>query len=90
MLRHVISGEQFSTMIGKLSAIIDGVQVEANPLSVRRRTYPFVSHDGTIYIHDETDHSSYKILGPIFDDEVIKELFAKCGAEREEAKSRYV
>jgi MoaA/NifB/PqqE/SkfB family radical SAM enzyme len=90
MTRHVITDEQFSTMIGKLPPVIDGVRIEVNPLSVRRLTYPFVSHDGTIYIHDETDDSSYKMLGPIFDDVVITELFAKCGTEREEAKSRYL
>ena len=89
MTRHLISDEQFSSMTEKLPAIIDGVRVEVNSLSVRRLTYPFVSHDGTIYIHDETDYSSYRILGPIFDDEVITELFARCGTEREESKSRY-
>jgi MoaA/NifB/PqqE/SkfB family radical SAM enzyme len=87
--RHSISDEQFSTMIEKLPATIDGVLIEVNPLSVRRLTYPFVSHDGTIYIHDETDDSSYRMLGPIFDDNVITELFARCGVEREESKSRY-
>lgn len=89
MARHVISDEQFSTVMGSLPAVIDRVRVEVNPLPIRRLTYPFVSHDGTIYIHDETDESSYKTLGPIFDRAVITELFAKCGTERQEAKSRY-
>jgi MoaA/NifB/PqqE/SkfB family radical SAM enzyme len=89
MTRHVILDEQFSTIMGRLPTVIDRVRVEVNPLPVRRLTYPFVSHDGMIYIHDEMDESSYKMLGPIFDDAVIAELFAKCGMEREEAKSRY-
>lgn len=88
--RHIISDEEFSTTMGRLPAVIDGVQVEVNPVPVRRLTYPFVSHDGVIYIHDETDEFSYKRLGPIFDPDVIKKLFAKCGTEREEARSRYV
>jgi len=89
MTRHVISDEHFLTTMGKLPALIDRVRVEVNPLPVRRLTYPLVSHDGMIYIHDETDESSYRTLGSIFDDTVITELFAKCGREREEAKSRY-
>ncbi len=88
MTRHVISDEHFLTIMGG-PTVIDGVRVEVNPLPVRRLTYPFVSHDGMIYIHDETDESSYEMLGPIFDDAVITELFAQCGTEREEAKSRY-
>lgn len=45
-------------------------------------SYPFVSHDGTLYIHDQKDESSYEILGPIFEEAVITELLAKCGTER--------
>jgi MoaA/NifB/PqqE/SkfB family radical SAM enzyme len=89
MPRHIISDEQFSTTTGRLPATIDRVRVEINPVPVRRLTYPFVSHDGTVYKHDQRDESSYEILGPIFDDAVITELFARCGTEREEAKSRY-
>jgi MoaA/NifB/PqqE/SkfB family radical SAM enzyme len=87
--RHVISDEQFSITTGKLPAIIDGVRVEVNPIPARRLTYPFVSHDGTVYIHDQKDESSYEILGSIFEEAVITELLAKCGTEREEAQSRY-
>jgi len=88
--QHVISDEEFSTTTGKLPAIIDGVRVEVNPIPARRLTYPFVSHDGTVYIHNQKDESSYKILGPIFEDGVIRELLVECGTERQEAKSRYV
>lgn len=88
--RHVISDEQFSRTTEKLPAIIDGVRVEVNPIPARRLTYPFVSHDGTVYIHDQRDESSYEILGPIFEEAVITELLAKCVTEREEALSRYV
>lgn len=87
--QHVVSVEEFSTAMGKLPAVIDRSHIEINPLPIRRLTYPFVSHDGTIYIHDDTDESSYKTLGSIFNESVISELFLKCGTEREEAKSRY-
>jgi MoaA/NifB/PqqE/SkfB family radical SAM enzyme len=89
MARHVISTEQFLTVMKRLPTVPDGVRVEVNPLPIRRLTYPFVSHDGTIYIHNETDESSYKTLGSIFDQAVITELFAQCGPEREVAQSRY-
>lgn len=88
--QHIISDEQFLTTTGKLPTIIDGVRVEVNPIPARRLTYPFVSHDGTVYIHDEKDESSYKILGSIFENAVVTQLLAKCGTEREEAQSRYV
>ena len=89
MPRHVISNEEFATVMGKIPVVIDRTHVEVNPLPIRRLTYPFVSHDGAIYIHDEMDESKYKTLGSIFDPAVITELFAKCGTERTEAKSRY-
>lgn len=86
---HRISESRFSTITASLPETVRGVTVEVNPLPVRRLTYPFVSHNGTIYVHDESDDSSYSILGSIFDDAVIKDLFSKCGTERDEAKSRY-
>ena len=86
---HSISNERFLEIVERLPALVGRAQVEINSLPLRRLTYPFVSHEGTIYAHNQNDQSAYESLGPIFDDAVMAELFARCGAERENAASRY-
>lgn len=87
--QHFISNEQFSTTVAKLPTFNSRIHVELNPMPLRRLTYPFVSHDGIVYLHHQADQSKYEFLGPIFDDAVIDELFTKCAGEREIARSRY-
>lgn len=86
---HRISNEQFSLVTTELPTLLGRTRVEVNPLPLRRLTYPFVSHAGIVYLHHPTDTSSYQSLGSIFDDDVVAELFSRCGAERENAVSRY-
>lgn len=87
---HFISTYQFRKATERLPAVIDKTRVETNPTSLRRLTYPFVSHAGEVYLHHPSDQTKYELLGPIFDDSVIVELFAKCTGERANALSRYV
>jgi MoaA/NifB/PqqE/SkfB family radical SAM enzyme len=88
--QHFISNDQFSGVVDEIPALIGPVRVEVNPLPLRRLTYPFVSHEGFVYLHHQTDQSNYESLGPIFDDAVVAELFERCGTERENAISRYL
>jgi MoaA/NifB/PqqE/SkfB family radical SAM enzyme len=87
--KHLISAQEFSHCMDALPALIDEVRVEANPIPLRRLTYPFVAQDGTVYLHHISDPSAYEFLGPIFNDEVVAEMFRRCGPERENALSRY-
>jgi MoaA/NifB/PqqE/SkfB family radical SAM enzyme len=87
--QHLISDAQFAEMTERLEAIADHIRVEINALPSRKLTYPFVSHEGLVYVHDDVDQSKYKSLGQIFDDRVMSSIFASCGSERENAESRY-
>jgi MoaA/NifB/PqqE/SkfB family radical SAM enzyme len=87
--QHSMSSEWFLKVVAALPAMIDGTRVEVNPLPLRRLTYPFVSHEGIVYLHHQTDQSEYEFLGSIFDDSVISALFSKSGGERVNAVSRY-
>ncbi len=86
---HLISTEQFSSVVGSLPASIDCVRVEVNPIPVRRLTYPFVSHEGNLYLHHPTDGSSYQSLGSIFSADSVARMFALCREERGNALPRY-
>jgi MoaA/NifB/PqqE/SkfB family radical SAM enzyme len=86
---HSISEDHFLRSVRPIAALVNSVRLEINPLPSRRLTYPFVSHDGGVYLHDEKDQSAYTSVGSIFDDGVIARVFAHCNAERENAVSRY-
>jgi MoaA/NifB/PqqE/SkfB family radical SAM enzyme len=86
---HIMSNEEFLRALDKVPEQIGPVRVEVNPLRVRRLTYPFVSHEGTVYLHHPMEQSAYEPFGSIFDDAVITELFLRCGAERDNAIPRY-
>ena len=87
--QHAISDESFLLATKSLPKYIGPTYVELNSLSARRLTYPFVSHDGTVYSHDLSDLTAYEALGSIFDDATMLELMKRCGPERQNAISRY-
>lgn len=71
-----------------LPALAD-VKVEVNPLLSRRLSYPFINHEGSLYIHSMESLEEYECIGSIFIDRVVDEMFRRCGAERSNATSRY-
>lgn len=85
---HGISDDDFVAATVQLSNP-SPVQIEVNALSSRRLTYPFVSHDGRLYVHSSASLSDYEDLGSIFEDAPVAELFHRCGAERPQAASRH-
>lgn len=85
---HGIERQSFVSAVASLEAL-KHVRMEVNPLPSRRLTYPFVSHEGEVYLHSGSSLSDYEKLGTLFDDRVVDELFSRCGPEREEAKDRY-
>lgn len=88
---HGLDDHEFTRVTREITKIIEGsgLRIEANSLLSRHLTYPFVSHDGTLYVHSQTMLREYDVIGSIFDDSAIRELFRRCGPERAEAMSRY-
>lgn len=89
--KHGLSDAAFQAATTDLTSVADlaSVHVEVNPRSSRRLTYPFVGHDGMLYLHATDSLREYQVLGSIFDDEVVDELFRRCRPERNIATSRY-
>jgi molybdenum cofactor biosynthesis enzyme MoaA len=87
-LLHSIDQQSFMSAVDALGSL-EHVHVEANPLPSRRLTYPFVSHEGVLYIHSLSSLGDYERLGSLFDDAVVSEMFSRCGPERGEAQERY-
>lgn len=68
---------------------VGAVHVEVNPLLSRRLTYPFVGSDGALYVHAPAALQDYDVIGSIFEDAAVAELFRRCRSERAVALSRY-
>jgi MoaA/NifB/PqqE/SkfB family radical SAM enzyme len=88
-VQHRISDGDFAEATRGLPQRIGTTCVEVNPLPVRRLTYPFVSQDGSVYVHSGSDLTAYDPLGSIFDDGTVASIMERCGPEREGATSRY-
>jgi hypothetical protein len=63
--------------------------VEVVPARSRCRTYPLLSHDGTVYVHYESAERDFDLLGSLFDDRVVARVVACCSPERPDAAARY-
>jgi len=87
---HEISQEEFLFATAALPQRVDETVVEVNATTERRSTYPFVSHDGILYVHSQQSISSYEKLGSIFDDQILPVLFSKTSSERPQARPRYL
>lgn len=89
--RYDISDDLFTTVIRDIASSKYPFRVEPGPIRERYGTSIFVSHTGSLYIHDRDSESRYTVLGSILDEETITLLQRLNGNSiRERARDRYI
>lgn len=86
---YCIEDALFKKTVDVVKSRVCNVFVESSDIAARKLTYPFVSQNGTLYVHNRENLTEYKFIGSIFDDKAVAKIFAICSEDRLEAYSRY-
>lgn len=86
---YCVEDALFKKTVDVVKSRVCNVFVERSDIAARRLTYPFVSQNGTLYVHDQEYLTEYKFIGSIFDDKAVAKTFAICSEDRPESSSRY-
>lgn len=88
---HYVCNREFEEKARYAAEIMAGSNtvVEINNKESRRRTYPIIHHDGSIFVHSPAPQNSFRYIGSIFDEGVLSLIIKLCIGEREVAISRY-
>lgn len=87
---YQISSIDFDSLLESLVSMKHPFIIEPGPIRERYGTYFFVSHTGSLYMNDPSDHTKYLTLGSVFDDESIAEWQLLTGTSiRPRAVARY-
>lgn len=88
---YILSDQEFMNVVSVITRQATHFRTEVSPVSERKGTYFFVSHEGTAYCNEAANPHEYAFLGSVFDENIMEKWRETCTCSiREKAYLRHI